>query len=938
MANQNLGTITYEVDVKTSKAVEATKSVTEVLDEIVGVSGKAEKGTRTLSEQVGRLSNQFKGSRKFTEEQAQALTKLMDRINPTEAKIRNLNVAQDQLALAFKRSQLTQTEFANASKKLQDELDKLEGKTKKTSAGMEAFKGILTPLAAAFGAMKIASLAKEYTMLAEEMSVTRVQIDRLSGSVALGEQNFQALIAVANSVGVSFADTNKVWSALSVTMADMGKSGDEILVLTDNLLKMGAVGGASAEQTASAIVTLNKAMLNGEVSGRQFMQIMTASPEIGRQISLGLGVPLQEVMSLLESGQLDAEDLMDILLGRTKQINEEFGKLPRMVGEAGAALSNSMGAAVVKLNDAIKATQTLAFLMDKISRGINLSTGNLSDQEKLNQLLQERANLQGATARADAILLGGGRLKIVNDEKILEINKQILDIQNRRIEQQKKDSAAANKKAQEDADPNRSTKDGSKAIADAQKRIDLLKLSGVEQAKERARQALGAKASEGEVAQAMKLAEQEYNLTQEIADKKKTLREQEAEAKKQLAKDQAALLKSAAEEKRHIEENSKAITDYAVSIGLAAMSGEDLARAQAQSKLNKFATEDDVRVMDDLAKAMYKVQQADKEKAMLASVDSKAGASMAYQQQLKDLQTLRDAEGQYKLEEQDYLLLKEQAEVDYNARMTEIEAQRWAAQSAGNEAMLAGFEALASSGGQALAGLLSGTTSLKDAMGSVANTVLNAVIGSFVQMGVDWVKQQVFMQGATQATKAAEIGGIAAVATAQNTATGTIAATTTTAAATTGTAVAGSMAPAAGLSSIASFGGAAVIGGAALLATMALAKSSGGRQYGGGVQAGSMYRVNETGAPEIFNAANGRQYMMPNSRGEVVSNKDATAGSGSGGSAIVNIHNYTGAQVSQSQSTVDRQQVIDIVIGDMMQDGKIARATNQITGTRRQGV
>ena len=194
------------------------------------------------------------------------------------------------------------------------------------------------------------------------------------------------------------------------------------------------------------------------------------------------------------------------------------------------------------------------------------------------------------------------------------------------------------------------------------------------------------------------------------------------------------------------------------------------------------------------------------------------------------------------------------------------------------------------------------------------------------------------MQSATQATKAAEIGGIAAVTAAQTAATGTIAATTTTAAATTGTAVAGAMAPAAGLSSIASFGGAAVIGGAALLATMALAKSSGGRQYGGGVQAGSMYRVNETGAPEIFNAANGRQYMMPNSRGEVVSNKDATAGSGSGGGVVVNIQNYSGAQVSQSQSTVDRQQVIDIVIGDMMQDGKIARATNQITGTRRQGV
>ncbi|MCO7020288.1 hypothetical protein [Vibrio paracholerae] len=62
---------------------------------------------------------------------------------------------------------------------------------------------------------------------------------------------------------------------------------------------------------------------------------------------------------------------------------------------------------------------------------------------------------------------------------------------------------------------------------------------------------------------------------------------------------------------------------------------------------------------------------------------------------------------------------------------------------------------------------------------------------------------------------------------------------------------------------------------------------AGGRLYGGAVQANGMYRINENGAPEVFNAANGQQYMLPNTRGEVVSNKDA---SGSGGTVIqVNI-------------------------------------------------
>lgn len=472
------------------------------------------------------------------------------------------------------------------------------------------------------------------------------------------------------------------------------------------------------------------------------------------------------------------------------------------------------------------------------------------------------------------------------------------------------------------------SEEGQKALANLEKQKALAKLTGKAKAELQAIQALGDTATEKEKIKAAELGAEIYKLEEATKTLGATNKKEKTEAE-QLAK------RNAEAEKKGIESNMEAFQKLGLELSNVGKSARDLAMDQAQLTLNGYATPEQIQTARDMAAALYDLNKAKSDKALLGQVDPSAGASQALEKQLKDLDTLKQAK---MLSDSDYLTYKEQAETDYNARMTEIEMQRFAAQSAGNEAMIAGFDALASSGTQALSGLLSGTSSLQDAMGGIANTVLNAVIGSFTQAGVEWVKQQIFMQSATQATKAAEIGGIAAVTAAQTAATGTIAATTTATAATTGATVAASMAPAAGLSSIASFGGAAVIGGAALLATMALAKSAGGRQYGGGVQAGSMYRVNETGAPEIFNAANGRQYMMPNSRGEVVSNKDATSGSGSGGGVVVNIQNYSGAQVSQSQSTVDRQQVIDIVIGDMMQDGKIARATNQITGTRRQGV
>lgn len=477
------------------------------------------------------------------------------------------------------------------------------------------------------------------------------------------------------------------------------------------------------------------------------------------------------------------------------------------------------------------------------------------------------------------------------------------------------------------------SEEGQKALANLEKQKALAKLTGKAKAELQAIQALGDTATEKEKIKAAELGAEIYKLETATKTLGATNKKEKAEAE-QLAK------KAAAAEKKELEDTQKVYAEYGAALASVGQSARDLAMDQAELKLAQakaIPTEKDIQLVRDLAAAQY---DATKGKDLVNSFDPVANENSEFGKKNADLEIANQIylNGQKLLSDQSYLEAKELLETEHNARLAQIEIDRFAAQSAGNAAMVEGFEALATSGGQALAGLLSGTTSLKDAMGGVANTVLNEVIGSFVKSGIEWAKVEAGKMLATKATEAAELGGIAAVTTAQNIATGTIAATTTTAAATTGTAVAGSMAPAAGLSSIASFGGAAVIGGAALLATMALAKSSGGRQYGGGVQAGSMYRVNETGAPEIFNAANGRQYMMPNSRGEVVSNKDATAGGGSGGSAIVNIHNYTGAQVSQSQSTVDRQQVIDIVIGDMMQDGKIARATNQITGTRRQGV
>lgn len=69
-----------------------------------------------------------------------------------------------------------------------------------------------------------------------------------------------------------------------------------------------------------------------------------------------------------------------------------------------------------------------------------------------------------------------------------------------------------------------------------------------------------------------------------------------------------------------------------------------------------------------------------------------------------------------------------------------------------------------------------------------------------------------------------------------------------------------------------------------------------------------MYRVNESGAPEMFKASNGNQYLLPSSSGQVTPAGDW---GGNQVSIVVN-NNMPGADVKTTQSEDGR--VIEIAV------------------------
>ncbi|WP_417631424.1 tail protein (tape measure) [Citrobacter freundii] len=264
-----------------------------------------------------------------------------------------------------------------------------------------------------------------------------------------------------------------------------------------------------------------------------------------------------------------------------------------------------------------------------------------------------------------------------------------------------------------------------------------------------------------------------------------------------------------------------------------------------------------------------------------------------------------------------------------NAANKKYEQERIAAQweifrnqNAGTEALAASIDALAGNASNALTGIITGSMTASDAMRSLGSTVLNSLVNTFVQMGVDWVKSAIM--GSAAQTSA--IGTVTAVQTA---ATGVQTATSVAAAGT----VAAAWTPAAILSSIASMGTAAAIGLGAVAGVIG-ANLLGKRKNGGPVSAGGMYQVGEGGMPEIYQASTGKQYMIPGDNGRVISNKDMQGGGGI--NVVLNIQNYNGSSVdAQASSDGNGGVTVDVIVADLNNGGPISNAITSNMNVKR---
>lgn len=672
--------------------------------------------------------------------------------------------------------------------------------------------------------------------------------------------------------------------AISKIPKAISDASDAFITLGDRALA--AVGGASPsikkfnDELSALGVTTNdwsQAIQQANSQGQYASGIVNSLSATVSTLSSRLGISKQAAFDL-------ARELSDLSNNPSPEALQELAKKLQEMKSSSKDGQSAIAELAGKLVDLAREAANAKINVDSLNKSTdNLTAGqkNLIKQSERNLALSKlqgeaRARLQAQYAAEDAgFAKDDPHAKQMEDDAAATYKNT--QAQKTLQSEQKKGASQAESIAQKLAN----LKQQSELAADSTNKLSR------EQAILAAQQSLGKGATKEQIALAVQYAAKKWDTANAI--------KAEAAAQK--------LLPEAAENasyKQDVEDLNTALAAKKISQEQYNQTSERLA-ATHQANLAKIQAQQAVTPQQEAVGGVDPVQQLANENAQ------KLALIQAYEQQ--GLITHQNA-----------MALRAATDTQYEQARIAAQWEIFRNQSLGNEMLAASFDSLSGNISNAFTGILTGSMSAQEAMQSLASNALNSLINGFVQMGVDWVKSAVMgaaaQTSAIATTTAAQTAGLATT-----TAASTAAATTTMAVWT----------PAAAVASIGSFGGAAAIGIAALIAAMAMAGGiAGKRKNGGPVSAGRTYQVGEGGMPEIYQASNGSQYMIPGDNGKVISNKQMN--SGAGGSSVpvtINIQNYTGATVDAQASQNGNGVTIDMIVADISQGGRIGQAIQQ---------
>lgn len=241
-------------------------------------------------------------------------------------------------------------------------------------AGLAAQLGGLPQLLAAAFSMR------ELIDAAARMEQLRVGLEAVSGDAGQAGRDLEFVRDVANRVGLSVTDAGQAFLSLSAATKGTAVEGQATQQVFEAVATAMAKAGKSSAETDRALQALSQMASKGQVQMEELRgQLGEALPGALQAAAKGLGITTQDLIALVEQGQIAASDLFPAL---SKGLNDLYGTAPaaqtlsqeitnigNAVKQMGEDLGNSGGLDALKTGAEVTQTAIVALDVGLVTLG-----------------------------------------------------------------------------------------------------------------------------------------------------------------------------------------------------------------------------------------------------------------------------------------------------------------------------------------------------------------------------------------------------------------------------------------------------------------------------------------------------------------------------------------------------------------------------------------
>lgn len=223
---------------------------------------------------------------------------------------------------------------------------------------------------AASGLVGVLSV-REISRISDSYSGLTAQLKLATTSTAEYGRAYADVRSIAKSAQSDLEGTATLYARIANSTRELGLSQQKIAQITESVSLAMRVSGATAQESASAMLQLSQAFAAGTLRGQEFNAVSTSAPRLMKALADGMSVPIGALRTMAAEGKITSEVMAEALPAALEQLKGE------------AAHVQNIGGAVTNLrNEVLELVGTQAQasgFVSTLTGGFNLLAGNLKE-------------------------------------------------------------------------------------------------------------------------------------------------------------------------------------------------------------------------------------------------------------------------------------------------------------------------------------------------------------------------------------------------------------------------------------------------------------------------------------------------------------------------------------------------------------------------------